>query len=145
MTQDYKPFLQKALRGAIRDILTDVAQNGLSGNSHYFITLQTNRDDVKIPDFVRAKYPEEISIILQNQFSNLIVQNDSFSVDLAFGGVLSTLTIPYTAIKVFADPSAQFMLSFEPEEPLKQEAIKPVAEKKQPAEIIDLTTLRAQK
>lgn len=144
MTKEYKPFLQKAFRGVVRDILADVARNGLSGESHYFITFQTNREDVVIPDFVRAKYPEEISIILQNQFSNLTVRPDSFSVDLAFGGVMSTLVVPYTALKVFADPAAQFMLSFEPEESLKKkETIS--REKADPADIIDLTRLRTGK
>ncbi len=144
MTKEYKPFLQKAFRGVVRDILADVARNGLSGESHYFITFQTNREDVVIPDFVRAKYPEEISIILQNQFSNLIAGPDSFSVDLAFGGVMSTLVVPYTALKVFADPAAQFMLSFEPEESLKKkETIS--GEKADPADIIDLTRLRTGK
>lgn len=144
MTKEYKPFLQKAFRGVVRDILADVARNGLSGESHYFITFQTNREDVVIPDFVRAKYPEEISIILQNQFSNLTVGPDSFSVDLAFGGVMSTLVVPYTALKVFADPAAQFMLSFEPEESLKKkETIS--REKADPADIIDLTRLRTGK
>lgn len=144
MTKEYKPFLQKAFRGVVRDILADVARNGLSGESHYFITFQTNREDVVIPDFVRAKYPEEISIILQNQFSNLIAGPDSFSVDLAFGGVMSTLVVPYTALKVFADPAAQFMLSFEPEESLKKkETIS--REKADPADIIDLTRLRTGK
>ena len=73
MSKDYKPFLQKAFRSIVREILSDVAKNGLEGESHYFMTFQTDRDDVVIPDFVRTKYPQEISIILQNQFSNLIV------------------------------------------------------------------------
>lgn len=141
MTQDYKPYLQKAFRGVVRDILDDVARNGLRGDSHYFITFQTNRDDVVIPDFVRAKYPEEISIILQNQFSNLIVSNEFFSVDLAFGGVNTTLTIPYTALKVFADPAAQFALSFEPIVPQKAEQ----HPDKSSDDIIDLTSLRTAK
>ena len=144
MTKEYKPFLQKAFRGVVRDILADVARNGLSGESHYFITFQTNREDVVIPDFVRAKYPEEISIILQNQFSNLIAGPDSFSVDLAFGGVMSTLVVPYTALKVFADPAAQFMLSFEPEE--AQEKKSAVSrESAGNTDIIDLTRLRTGK
>ena len=143
MTQDYKPFLQKAFRTAVRDILSEVALHGLQGDSHYFITFQTNRSDVQIPDFVRAKYPEEISIILQNQFSNLIVGMDSFSVDLAFGGVSSTLTIPYTAIKVFADPAAQFMLSFEPIPADTKGQATPDTPKS--ADIIDLTSLRTKK
>ena len=143
MTQDYKPFLQKALRIAVRDILADVALNGLQGDSHYFITFQTNRSDVQIPDFVRAKYPEEISIILQNQFSNLTAGTDSFSVDLAFGGVSSTLIVPYTAIKVFADPAAQFMLSFEPVQ--SDTESKTTSDTNKSADIIDLTSLREKK
>jgi len=141
MAKDYKPYLQKALRLAVKEILTDVAKNGLEGDSHYYITFQTNREDVKIPDFVRAKYPEEISIILQNQFSNLIVSDTSFSVDLAFGGVASTITVPFKALKVFADPATQFILSFEPEKEENTPSKIPV----QPAEIIDLTSLRNKK
>ena len=138
MPKNYKPFLQKAMRMAARDILSDVAKNGLEGDSHYFITFQTNRTDVKIPDFVRAKYPEEISIILQNQFSNLVVSDTSFSVDLAFGGVSGTIIVPWKALKVFADPAAQFVLSFEPEEPVEHSD----KSAQESAEIIDLTSLR---
>ena len=141
MSKDYKPYLQKAFRLVVHDILADVAKNGLNGDSHYFITFQTNRPDVQMPDFVRAKYPEEISIILQNQFSNLTVEKDSFSVDLTFGGVSSTLTVPYTALKVFADPAAQFALSFEPILPDKT----PKTSHSQDGEIIDLTALRGRK
>ena len=141
MVKNYKPYLQKAMRGVARDILKDVAQNGLEGESHYFITFETNRQDVIIPDFVRAKYPEEISIILQNQFSNLIVSDTFFSVDLAFGGVNSTLTIPWKALKVFADPAAQFVLSFEPEKEIGAQ----IEAAPKSAEIIDLTSLRKPK
>ena len=141
MSKDYKPYLQNAFRRVVHDVLADVAKNGLDGDSHYFITFQTNRSDVQMPDFVRAKYPEEISIILQNQFSNLIVNDSSFSVDLAFGGVSTTLTVPYTALKVFADPSTQFALSFEP----TTEGIIPSAEVSKKDNIIDLTALRRNK
>ena len=141
MSKDYKPYLQKAFRQVVHDILADVARNGLDGDSHYFITFQTNRMDVQMPDFVRAKYPEEISIILQNQFSNLVANKDSFSVDLSFGGVSSTLTIPYTALKVFADPSTQFALSFEPVLPDTVPEPKGLPDD----DIIDLTSLRRKK
>ncbi len=135
----YKPFLQKAYRQVIRDVLADVAQKGLTGDSHYFITFQTNRDDVVIPDFVRVKYPEEISIVLQNQFENLTVNADAFSVDLSFGGVMSTLIVPWTAVKIFADPAAQFMLSFEPDVAAAEPEVVPADD------IIDLTKLRTGK
>ena len=141
MPKNYTPYLQKAMRLAAHDILNDVAKDGLEGDSHYFITFETNREDVKIPDFVRAKYPQEISIILQNQFSNLEVSETSFSVDLAFGGVSSTVTVPWTALKVFADPSAQFVLSFEPDHPEKAMD----KSTQGTAEIIDLTSLRKSK
>ena len=139
MTKDYKPFMQRALRQVIRDILRDVARQGLDGDSHYFITFQTDRSDVQIPTFIRSKYPKEISIILQNQFSGLIVNDESFSVDLTFGGVLSTLTIPYRAISTFADPAAQFVLTLDPEK-----APCPVSDSSS-EEIIDLTSLRSKK
>jgi len=141
MSKDYKPYLQKAFRQVVRDVLADVAKNGLEGDSHYFITFQTNRQDVRMPDFVRAKYPEEISIILQNQFSNLVADKDSFSVDLSFGGVSSTLTIPYTALKVFADPSTQFALSFDPVLPDTASE----SDVSHDDDIIDLTALRGKK
>lgn len=141
MPKNYRPYLQQAFRSVARQILSDVAQNGLEGDSHYFITFETNRSDVQIPDFVRAKYPEEISIVLQNQFSNLVVFDTSFSVDLAFGGVSSTITVPWTALKVFADPSAQFVLSFEPEKTDSPHS----SSRQDTAEIIDLTSLRKRK
>ena len=141
MSKDYKPYLQNAFRLVVHDILADVAKNGLEGDSHYFITFQTNRPDVQMPDFVRAKYPEEISIILQNQFSHLVADKDSFSVDLSFGGVSSTLTVPYTALKVFADPSTQFALSFDPVLPDTE----PVPKVSHDDDIIDLTALRGKK
>ena len=144
MSKNYKPYLEKAFRQVVKDILSEVAKNGLTDESHYFITFQTNRDDVIIPDFVRAKYPEEISIILQNQFSNLIVRDTSFSVDLSFGGVSSTLTIPFIAIKVFADPSVQFMLTFEPEAPVSETKLQS-QQKALEDGIIDLTALRTKK
>ena len=144
MAKNYKPYLQKAFRQVVKDILSDVAKNGLDGESHYFITFQTNRDDVIIPDFVRAKYPEEISIILQNQFSNLIIHDSFFCVDLSFGGVNSTLTIPFIAIKVFADPSVQFMLTFEPESPSPKTQTQSKKETNTD-DIIDLTALRSKK
>lgn len=147
MFLNYKPFLQQAYRQVIRRVLAQVAEKGLCGDSHYFITFRTDRSDVVIPDFVRAKYPEEISIVLQNQFSNLIVTEVDFRVDLTFGGVTSTLIIPWTAIKIFADPAAQFMLSFEPENEASDTSKNNDEGKASPHEddIIDLTRLRTGK
>ncbi|MDD3668987.1 MAG: ClpXP protease specificity-enhancing factor SspB [Alphaproteobacteria bacterium] len=119
---DYAPYLQKAFRQAVRDILADAARDGLAGDSHFLITFQTDRDDVRMPAFVRAKYPSEISIVLQNQFSNLSAGPESFSVDVSFGGVSSHLVVPYAAITAFADPSTQFGLMLTPERPAAPKA-----------------------
>ena len=106
--KDYNIYLQKAYKFMVKEILSDVAKEGLDKDSALFISFQTNREDVIIPDFVRAKYPNEISIILQYQFENLTINDQSFSVNLAFGGVLSTITVPFNALTQFADQASQF-------------------------------------
>ena len=111
---DYDQFLYESRRYMIRDILKTLEKEGLSSENHFLISFKTDRTDVVIPDFVRAKYPEEITIVLQYQFENLIVNEHAFQVDLAFGGVLSTLTVPYDAITQFADPSQQFGFILQP-------------------------------
>ncbi len=135
---DYNPYLQKAFRTVVHDILADVATDGIQGDSHYFITFQTNRPDVIIPDFVRAKYPTEMSIVLQHQFENLTVDPDAFNVELSFGGRPSTLTVPFTAITQFVDPAVQFGLNLTPVMPTKPET----SDTDHCAQIIDLAALR---
>ena len=140
MAINYNTYVQRAMRTIIRDILSDVMENGLQGESHFFITFQTDRDDVKIPPYVRAKYPQQMSIVLQHQYENLNAGLDGFSVELAFGGVPATIFIPYTAIIQFADPSCEFGLVLEPEnEKASQE---PVEKLKETAEVISLEALR---
>lgn len=132
--KDYAPFLQKALKGIVKEILTNVAQNGLTDESYYMISFQTPKS--KIPDFVRTKYPTEMTIILQNQFEDLQVNDTDFSVVLGFGGVPCEINVPFDAIINFADPSQKFGLTLTPtpiSEPQKE---------KQEAEVIDLASLR---
>lgn len=137
---DYTKYMQKGLRHIVRDILTEVVQNGITENQCYYITFQTDRKDVVIPDFVRARYPKEMTIILQHQFENLGVTEQKIMVDLTFGGVLSTLIIPLTALKQFADPSAEFglLLTPETEEPLLENQPNTA----DPSHIIDLNLWR---
>ena len=139
MAINYNSYVQRAMRTMIRDILSDAVDNGLQGESHFFITFQTDREDVKIPPFVRVKYPNQMSIVLQHQFENLNAGLDGFSVELAFGGVPATIFVPYTAIIQFADPSCEFGLVLEP---IKndQPTIKP--QQQTHAEVIDLEALR---
>lgn len=136
---DYASFLHNARRGMIRDILKTVEKEGLDLQNHFLISFQTNREDVVIPAFVRAKYPEEITIVLQYQFENLVANEDFFQVDLAFGGVLSTLKVPYTAITQFADPSQNFGFILSPVSPIKEKA---VSDNLQTGQIIDLERFR---
>ncbi len=141
MAIDYNSYVQRAMRGIVKDILADAAENGLQDNSHFFITFQTDRDDVKIPPFVRAKYPTQISIVLQHQFENLTAGSDGFSVELAFGGVLGTIFVPYTALIQFSDPSCDFGLVLSPERPTQETKTAPQIPS-QSAEVISLEALR---
>ncbi len=138
MTTDYTPFLQNGLRAIVRDILIDAAQNGLQDDSHFFITFKTDFPGVDIPAFVKSKYPVEMSIVLQHQFDNLVVRERDFSVDLAFGGVYYTLTVPFNALMQFADPSVQFGLALIPQQTESKES-------GIPADVIDLSALRKKK
>lgn len=104
---------QDALRGVLRKVLTDVAARGLPGDHHFFISFDTRADGVKISDRLRAKYPDELTIVLQHQFWDLTVGDEGFDVGVSFNGIPERLTVPFAAIKGFFDPSVQFGLQFE--------------------------------
>jgi len=107
----YDLLVQDALRGVVRTVLED-ARKGLPGDHHFYITLDTRAEGVQLSPRMRAQYPEEITIVLQHQFWDLEVTEDRFEVGLAFGGVTERLTVPFTAITGFSDPSVQFGLQF---------------------------------
>jgi uncharacterized protein len=110
----YDILVQEALRGMVRDVLTEAAKNkGMPGEHHFFITFDTTAEGVRLSDRLRAQYPEEMTIVLQHQFWDLRVTDEDFEVGLSFGGVAERLMVPLDAIKVFADPSVQFTLQFE--------------------------------
>src|SRR5262249_20066967 len=114
---DYAALTQNALRGVIRQALQRAASpGGLPGEHHFYITFLTRAPGVSIPDDLLARYPEEITIVLQHQFKDLRVTDDFVRVTLTFGGVPKILTVPYAAITRFHDPYAQFMLEFEVED-----------------------------
>jgi hypothetical protein len=109
----YDILVQEALRGMVRNVLTEAAKGGLSGDHHFFITFDTVAEGVKLSDRLRERYPEEMTIVLQHQFWDLKVTDELFEVGLSFGGVAERLVVPLAAIKAFADPSVQFTLQFE--------------------------------
>ena len=114
---DYQKLLQEslrdALRGAVRKVLSQVAEEGLPGEHFFYIGFRTDRPGVQIPRFLRDQYPEEMTVVLQNQFWDLEVVGESFSVTLTFGGSRQRLIIPFHALTAFADPSAEFGLRFD--------------------------------
>ena len=113
----YDVLARDALRGVLRRVLTDAAEHGLPGEHHFFITFLSTADGVKLSPRLLAQYPEEMTIILQHQFWDLVVTEDRFEVGLSFGGIPERLVVPFAAIKSFLDPSVQFGLQFEPSEP----------------------------
>lgn len=109
----YDVLTRDALRSVLRRVLTDAAAHGLPGEHHFFITFLSTAEGVKISPRLLAQYPEEMTVILQHQFWDLIVQDDRFEVGLSFGGIPERLMVPFAAIKSFFDPSVQFGLQFE--------------------------------
>jgi len=109
----YDVLARDALRGVLRRVLTDAAEHGLPGEHHFFITFVSTAEGVKLSPRLLAQYPEEMTIILQHQFWDLVVTEDRFEVGLSFGGIPERLVIPFSAIKSFLDPSVQFGLQFE--------------------------------
>lgn len=112
---DYEAIVQKALRGAVKESLEKVRDDGFSGSHHFYITFETNRKDVDMPDFLREKHPEEITIVLQHQFWDLVITDTDFSVNLSFNDKQETIKVPYGAIISFLDPSVKFGLQFVPD------------------------------
>ncbi len=106
----YDLWIEDALRGVIRRSLTTVEEMGLPGDHHFYITFRTDHPDVDIADWLRAEYPEEMTIVLQHQFDSLIVTEEGFSIKLRFGGRPEHLAVPFDAITSFADPSVSFGL-----------------------------------
>jgi hypothetical protein len=109
---DYGRLVERALRQVVRDALEVVATQGLPGRHHLYITFRTDHPGVSLADGVRARYPTEMTIVLQHEFWGLEVEDDRFSVLLKFGGVPQRLEIPFEALSVFADPSVEFGLQF---------------------------------
>ena len=109
----YDVLARDALRGVLRRVLADAAEHGLPGEHHFFITFLSTAEGVKLSPRLLAQYPEEMTIILQHQFWDLTVTEDRFEVGLSFGGIPERLTVPFSAIKSFFDPSVQFGLQFE--------------------------------
>jgi hypothetical protein len=115
MAQDlfhYDKMVERALRGVIRDVLARVAQEGPRSAHHFYIGFATTAPGVVIPARLLERFPSEITIVLQHQFWDLDIGDEAFSVSLSFDKQIERLTVPFAAIKSFADPSVEFALAF---------------------------------
>lgn len=153
---DYDALLRRALLGMVRDILRDTAENGLRGEHHYFIAFSTTHPGVVIPESLSAKHPKDMTIVLQNQFWDLLVGDQQFSVKLNFSGRTEQLTIPFDALLGFLDPSVQFALPFREHHPgaarepvrsateHREETAEPVADGANEDNVVALDSFRRQ-
>ncbi len=147
----YDRLVENALRGVVREALREAAANGLPGAHHFYLSFHTDRPGVVIPDYLRAQYPQEMTIVLQHQFWGLEVDDAAFSVTLSFNNRQERLTIPFAAIAQFEDPTVKFRLHFEVVEPAKERSIRsgareaagtPPAEDGKGADVVALDAFR---
>jgi hypothetical protein len=110
---NYGRLMQRALRGVMAEVMGYVARRGLTGEHHFFISFSTMHPGVDMPDWLRARHPDALSIVLQHEFSDLAVAADRFSVRLSFADRPATLVVPFDAVTTFADPSENFGLRFD--------------------------------
>ncbi len=125
--------MHRAMRGLIQDVLNDVRDNGLPGAHHFFITFDTTHPDAQLADWLRERYPSEMTVVMQHWFDNLEVTDTGFSVTLNFGDAPEHLHVPYDAIETFVDPSVEFGLRFETQEEEPEETSADDAEEEPPA------------
>ena len=145
---NYGVIMQRALRGVMREALSHVAEHGLPGEHHFYITYDTRHPEVVIPDWLKANYPEQITIVLQHEFSDLTVSDDGFAVRMSFSDRPAELFAPFDAVLTFVDPSVEFGLKFdgaEHDEPVDAETTDEPAEAGQGgAEVVSLDQFRKQ-
>jgi len=113
----YNLMVEEALRAVVKRALSEVAEVGLPGKHHFYITFRTGHQGVVLPTRLKEQYPAEMTIVLQHQFDDLTVDDSAFAVSLSFGGKHERLVVPFRAITVFADPSVNFALPLHTSEP----------------------------
>jgi hypothetical protein len=119
---DYPKIIQEALRDVVRRVLIQVAETGLPGEHHFLIAFRTEHPGVHVPRFLRDMYPDEIKVILQHQFWDLVVDEEAFSVTLTFNASRNRVTVPFAAVTAFVDPSVELVLRFESKSQAASEA-----------------------
>jgi uncharacterized protein len=149
----YDRMVEAALRGVVREAVARAAASGLPGAHHFYITFRPGFPGVGLPDYLRAQYAEEMTIVLEHQFWDLEVREEEFSVTLSFQNKSERLTVPFDAITAFADPSVKFGLQFQPVTPVAEAAkpparaaapvaVKPAERVAKSGEVVTLDTFR---
>jgi hypothetical protein len=111
----YDEIVQDALRAVVGRVLGQIVDWGgaLPGNHHFYITFKTGAPDVQIPPHLKERFPDEMTIVLQNKFWDLAVTETGFTVGLSFNQIPAKLVIPFDAITAFVDPAVDFGLQFQ--------------------------------
>jgi uncharacterized protein len=123
----YDLLVQDALRSVVRKVLADTARAGLIGDHHFNIAFKTQAPGVVVPPAVKSRFPDEMSIILQHEFWDLVVTQDAFEVNLNFSRKPERLIVPFDSITGFTDPSVPFGFKLEPRAPEPAAARAPAA------------------
>ena len=114
---NYGRLMQSAMRQMMAEVLGQVAEHGLPGEHHFYIGFDTTHPGVDIPEWLKQRYPAEMTIVLQEWFEDLAVMGDRFTVTLNFSDQSETLVIPLDAVQTFVDPSVRFGLKFDAQDP----------------------------
>jgi hypothetical protein len=143
----YEAWTAEAMREVALRALDHAAEHGLPGEHHFYVTFRTDRPDVAIPAHLRARYPQEMTIVLQHQFRDLTVDRaaERISVGLVFGGVPATLGVPFRALTAFYDPHVRLGFRFQPDEPAEAATVEdaaPAAPPDAPAQVVSLDAFR---
>lgn len=131
---NYEAMVHKALRDVVKNVLQDAAKNGLSGDHHFYICFATPHPLTQIPDTLRDEYPEDMTIVIQHEYWDLMVDEKTFSITLCFDEIHECIVVPFDAIISFLDPSVKFALQFNPIYPEEYDVLETadVNDKKEP-------------
>ena len=142
---DYTKKMEMAMRGLISETMSNVEKNGLPGNHHFFITYDPKFPGTKISDWLLEKYPEEMTVIIQNWFEGLKVYKEYFEITLNFGDSPESLVIYFESIISFVDPSVEFGLKFERNRNTTSQEIEEESEEKNQPEFKDTKVINLDK
>jgi len=110
---EYNKMVETSLRGVVRQVLQQTTEDGLHGDHHFYLTFRTDLPGVEIPDYLRERFKEEMTIVIQHQFWDLVADERHFALTLSFNGKPENLSVPFSALTGFFDPSVQFGLQFQ--------------------------------